>query len=200
MSITALLAALAYFRSLNGDGPGLRPSDRLVLLMFCDHANEEAGRLAWPGAKCVAHETGLSERAVRSAIHRLVAAGLLVLEKPAGRHSPPAYRPATAAPLVADRPATAAPLTAGRPAPVAVRGAENDAVDLHRLQLNQEVLTRKETGTAPAARALSENGNGSGHGDGNGPARLSDAEWRRRNKLVNAMNPTRTPAFRMVGR
>jgi len=57
--------------------------DRLVLLAIADHASDDGGD-AWPSIPTLMTKTGLSERGVQSAVHRLVELGELVIETAGG--------------------------------------------------------------------------------------------------------------------
>ncbi len=63
-------------------GPA-KPLERSVLCVFAGHKNRETGT-AWPSARTVAEFTGLSLRAVRSAIAALVEGGFLEVEQRGG--------------------------------------------------------------------------------------------------------------------
>lgn len=58
-------------------------TQKFVLITLADQANDEG--VCWPSAETVAKRTGLSERAVRYAIHALVKAGHLSTEARPGR-------------------------------------------------------------------------------------------------------------------
>jgi DNA-binding MarR family transcriptional regulator len=55
---------------------GLTPTQKLVLLILADSYNDSEGA-CWSAAKSISEETGLSDRAVRTALHDLIAAGAI---------------------------------------------------------------------------------------------------------------------------
>ncbi len=67
LSIPYLNEAIAY--------PGIKPSEKLVLLILANHADEKG--YCWPSQKTICRETCLSESAVKRAIRELEFIGLL---------------------------------------------------------------------------------------------------------------------------
>lgn len=61
---------------------GIGPTDRLILLSLADHANDEG--VCYPSVARLVRRTGLSERAVQTAIRRLEEAGRLKIERGSG--------------------------------------------------------------------------------------------------------------------
>lgn len=57
----------------------MTPTEKIVLLRIADHANPDGGN-AWPSINRVSDDTGLSERAVRTALRSLERKGALVSE------------------------------------------------------------------------------------------------------------------------
>lgn len=55
---------------------GLTPTQKLVLLVLADAANDHE-HACWNAATSIAEETGLSDRAVRTALHDLIEAGAI---------------------------------------------------------------------------------------------------------------------------
>jgi len=70
MSVQALTWALATATP--------SPTTKLVLLLLANYADEFG--VAWPSVRRIGNESGLSERAIRNAIHALMDAGLLTKE------------------------------------------------------------------------------------------------------------------------
>lgn len=81
--MSARLAPLFTWRSAIVDSE-LAATTRHVALTLSLHMNERGGS-CYPGAPRLARETGLSERAVRDHLGRLVDAGWLVLERRGGQ-------------------------------------------------------------------------------------------------------------------
>jgi len=67
-------------------------TQKVVLLKFCDCANDEGGN-AFPSVNRVADESGISESTTHRAIGELVKAGLMEVQRPhdRGRHRPTTY-------------------------------------------------------------------------------------------------------------
>ena len=63
---------------------GLTPTQKLVLLVLADAANEAENNTCWNAAASIAEETGLSDRAVRMALHDLIEAGAISGEMRSG--------------------------------------------------------------------------------------------------------------------
>ena len=59
------------------------PSQKLVLLVLAEHANEE--RACWPSLRCIAGRTGLSERCIRGVLRELERLGLITCQCGGGR-------------------------------------------------------------------------------------------------------------------
>jgi hypothetical protein len=81
---------------------GISPSLKLTLIEIADHYNEEAG-FAWAGQPRIAAHVGVTERALRDILARLVAAELLIIENRPGktaRYKLPWYTPE----VIADTP------------------------------------------------------------------------------------------------
>lgn len=76
-----------YRRKLRGAGAfsALSASANVVLAALCDRAN--AAGVAWPSIETIAHEYGLGESTVRRALGELVAAGLALSVRRAGKVS-----------------------------------------------------------------------------------------------------------------
>src|SRR5690349_1096587 len=69
---------------LRGERPELTRTERAVVLALWSHEHGKA--YAWASAEGLAHDTGYSESAVKGALRRLVARGLIVRAQSAGRH------------------------------------------------------------------------------------------------------------------
>jgi DNA-binding transcriptional regulator PaaX len=69
----------------------LGPTDKLVLVKLADYARDDGGNV-YPSVATVARECWLSERSVRYALGRLLKAGHIRKEVPAGRYRPATYR------------------------------------------------------------------------------------------------------------
>lgn len=65
------MAALRWARASRG----ITPTQKLVLLILADAANADG--VCWNAAPSIAEETGLSDRAVRTALHDLIEAGAI---------------------------------------------------------------------------------------------------------------------------
>ena len=160
MSIHAVSAAFKH------DCPS--PTAKLVLLALANYA--DADGLAYPSVKKIVSETGLSERAVRSALKVLVEAGAIEIEarrRGDGTQKSSEYRltlqTAPAAPSEADRvhevpvqTAPAAPLTTFEPSPEpSLKAREAEQPLAERLWALQPVTGGKRKATKPdVANAL----------------------------------------------
>ncbi len=60
------------------------PADKLVALALADFADRDTGK-AWPAVATLERMTSLSERTIRTALQRLVAAGHLTIDRSIGR-------------------------------------------------------------------------------------------------------------------
>ncbi|MBU6189481.1 MAG: helix-turn-helix domain-containing protein [Betaproteobacteria bacterium] len=92
------------------------PTAKLVLVALADHADETG--LCWPAVASLVNKTGLSERAVRSALRSLEAAAVITLGRGDGRGHTSRYvlcingsslKPAPDAPFTDEKGADAAP-------------------------------------------------------------------------------------------
>jgi hypothetical protein len=70
---------------------GLSLSEYRVLMVLSEHAHAD-GSNSWPSVQTIAGEAEISERAARSALRVLRDRGLIEIDKPATRNSPPVYR------------------------------------------------------------------------------------------------------------
>ena len=68
----------------------LPPIRKLVAIALADHCHDD-GSEARPSQATLVRKTGLSERSVRDALHELVKAGVMVVERPSGQHRPNCY-------------------------------------------------------------------------------------------------------------
>jgi hypothetical protein len=72
-------------------GLELSPSERLVLLAYADHANDDGGSVR-PSHARIAWKTDLSERRVREITQKLIDDGILVRVRHSGPRQPNEYR------------------------------------------------------------------------------------------------------------
>jgi hypothetical protein len=90
MSIKALADVWALSPAAGDD---LTPTEKLVLLCYANHANEQRENLAWPSVKTVAEECCLcGPKYARKIIHGLRAKGYLKVAYPARRYTPTMYQ------------------------------------------------------------------------------------------------------------
>ena len=147
------------------DMENVKPTAKLVLLALAVRCNTE-GR-AWPSVKRICMDTGLSDRAVRTALQALAKDGYITLDSRPG-HTAMLTVNGSADPV--ENPDD--PGTSCRPDPGTSAYDPGTRCRTPRHEVPTEVVKEREkkevraAGTSPPAPAGNQNGNGNGNGNG----------------------------------
>lgn len=163
------------------DLEGVKPTAKLVLLALAIRANTE-GR-AWPSVKRICMDTGLSERAVQTALQSLVKDKFITMDGRSGHTSMLTIKGAVdnSDPRISCTPEGC--ISDGGGVQEMRQGVQEMHPEVVKERDKKEV---RAAGTSPPAPAGNQNGNSNGHSNYQGPAPVAAQEAARQRRRQTA--------------